>query len=77
MVMWRLKHRSGMGNRHRLPAASLLFGILLADGNFDSDHLRALLALLGADVVVPPKFNRVGTVDCDVVNAPLARWLRT
>ena len=58
------------GNRHESPAAAgllsgLTFGALLADRAFDSDRLRALLALLGAEAVVPPKSNRTKAIDCD------------
>ena len=59
------------GHRHESPAAAgllsgLSFGALLADRGFDSDRLRALLAALRAEAVVPPKSNRKEAIDCDM-----------
>ena len=59
------------GHRHEsLAAAGLLsglsFGALLADRGFDSDRLRALVASLGAEAVVPPTSNRKEAIDCDM-----------
>ena len=59
------------GHRHESPAAAgllsgLSFGALLADRGFDSDRLRALVASLGAEAVVPPKSNRKEAIDCDM-----------
>ena len=59
------------GHRHESPAAAgllsgLSFGALLADRGFDSDRLRALVASLGAEAVVPPKSNRTAAIDCDM-----------
>ena len=59
------------GNRDESPSAAgllsgLSFGALLADGGFDSDRLRALVASLGAEAVVPPASNRKEPIDCDM-----------
>ena len=59
------------GHRHESPAApgllsGLSFGALLADRGFDSDRLRALLASLGAEAVMPPKSNRKKVIEYDM-----------
>lgn len=59
------------GHRHESPAAvellsGLVFGALLADRGFDGDRLRALLAAMGAEAVIPPKSNRKEAIACDM-----------
>ena len=59
------------GQRHDLIGVEALldglnFEALIADKAYDSDALRTEVSAGGAQVVIPPRSNRVSQLDCDM-----------